>query len=124
MPRPFAEPAEVEAGELPHAVKAEAAGHDRVALEVTREEPEIGGDVEFGAQITLVECTAGFRDVGDPVHHQHRRQRQLGVAGSEELAFRTFQDLVISVARLPVDHEKSVSSFAVFPRGFNWWCAN
>jgi hypothetical protein len=37
----FAEPAEVEAGQLPHAVEAEAAGHHRIALEVAREEPEV-----------------------------------------------------------------------------------
>jgi hypothetical protein len=47
----LAEPAEVEAGELPHAVKAQAAGHHRIALEVAREEPEIRRDVEFGAQM-------------------------------------------------------------------------
>jgi GTP-binding protein len=39
-------------------------------------------------------CAAVFRDVGDPVHHQHGRFRQLRVAGAEQLPPRAFQKIV------------------------------
>ena len=38
----LAEPAEKEAGQLPQRVEAEAARHDRIALEMALEEPEVG----------------------------------------------------------------------------------
>src|SRR5690606_774194 len=82
----FAQPAEEEAGQLPHAVEAEATRHDRVALEVTGEVPVVRLHVVFGADIALVEGAAGFGNIGDAVDHQHRRQRKLCVAGAEKLA--------------------------------------
>ena len=44
----LAEPAEKEAEQLPQRVEPEAAGHDRIALEVAGEEPEVGLHVELG----------------------------------------------------------------------------
>src|SRR5690606_17542501 len=48
-----ADPAQVEADQLPHGVQAQAAGHDRIADEVALEEPEVRIDVEFGLDIAL-----------------------------------------------------------------------
>ena len=86
-----AAPAEVEAGQLPQAIEAEAAGHDRVAGEVAGEEPQVGGDVEFGHDMALAVQAAIFRDVGDAVHHQHGRFGKLGIAGAEKFAPRAFE---------------------------------
>src|SRR5690554_2476404 len=44
----FAEPGKVEAAQLPHRIHAQAAGHDRIALEVAFEEPQVRSDLEFG----------------------------------------------------------------------------
>ena len=71
---------------LPERVEAEAAGHHRIALEVAGEEPEVGLDVELGADLALAVLAAVLADLGDAVEHQHRRQRQLGVARAEQLA--------------------------------------
>ncbi len=43
------QPGQVETDELPHRVQAQAARHDRIALEVAVEEPEIRPHVQFGA---------------------------------------------------------------------------
>ena len=84
-----AEPAEEEARELPQGVEPEAARHDRVALEMAAEEPvetavarhrQLGGDLAFAVR------AARLGDGGDAVEHQHGGQRQLGVAGAEQLA--------------------------------------
>src|SRR5882762_7667014 len=72
-------PAEEEPQQLPHRVKAKAARHHRVALEMAGEEPEIGLHVELGHDLALAIFPAGVRDLDDPVEHQHRRQRQLRV---------------------------------------------
>src|SRR5690606_5328987 len=53
-----ADPAEVEADQLPHGVQAQAARHDRIADEVALEEPEVGVDVEFGLDIALAVVAA------------------------------------------------------------------
>src|SRR5690606_35663961 len=47
------EPAEEEADHLPQGVEAEAARHDRIALEMAAEEPEIRPHVELGAHEAL-----------------------------------------------------------------------
>ncbi len=44
-------------------------------------EPEVRIDVEFGADQALAVFAAGLVNLGDAVEHQHRRQRQLRVAG-------------------------------------------
>ena len=43
---------------------------------VAGEEPEVGADVELGDDMALAMLAAVGRDVGDPVHHQHRRRRE------------------------------------------------
>ncbi|MPL82870.1 hypothetical protein SDC9_28819 [bioreactor metagenome] len=99
-----AAPAEVEAGQLPQPVKAETAGHDRVAREMAFEEPQVRGDVEFGDDMALAMQPAIGRDLGDAVHHQHRRRRQLGIARPEQLAARAFQQILFPEARRKASH--------------------
>jgi len=53
---------------------------------MTFEKPQVGMDVEFRHHLTLAGLSAIFADGGDAVEHQHRRQRQLGIARPEQLA--------------------------------------
>ena len=39
---------------------------------------------------------AGIIDIGDPVAHQHRRQGQLRIAGSEKLTLRAGDKIVVT----------------------------
>ena len=58
-------------------------------------------DVELGHDMPLAMRAAIARDVGDAVHHQHRRLGQLRVAGAEKLATGAFQQIVaIEAARI------------------------
>src|SRR5262245_48672753 len=50
------------------------------------EEPEVGLYVELGDDPPPAVLAALFLDLADAVEHQHRRQRQLGVARAEQLA--------------------------------------
>src|SRR5215468_6142233 len=70
---------------------AQAAGHDRIALEMAGEEPKVRLELEHGADQALAILAAGFRDLGDAVEHEHGGQRQLGIAGAEEFASRAGQ---------------------------------
>ena len=67
--------------ELPHRVEAEAARHDRILDEMAGEEPEVGRDVEFGADEALAELAAALADLGDAVEHQHGGVGELGASG-------------------------------------------
>ena len=68
------------------------------------EEPEIGLDVEFGADKALAVGAAVFGDLDDAVEHQHRRQRQLGVALAEQLAAAAGQKVFIRELRASLAH--------------------
>src|SRR3546814_12344391 len=81
----FRSPGQVETGELPHRVHAQAAGHHRIALEVAIEEPQVRTYVHLGADLALAERAALAGNACDTVEHQHRRQRQARVAGAEHL---------------------------------------
>src|SRR3546814_6768199 len=81
----FAQPGQVETGELPHRVHAQAAGHHRIALEVAIEEPQVRTYVHLGADLALAERAALAGNACDKVEHQHRRQRQARVAGAEHI---------------------------------------
>src|SRR5690554_7630048 len=73
----IAEPAQVEADQLPHGVQAEAAGHDRVAFEMALEEPQVWMDIELGNDLALAEAAASVADVGDAIDHQDRKSTRL-----------------------------------------------
>src|SRR5438128_1804429 len=75
-----ADPAEVEADQLPERVETQAARHHRVLDEVAGEEPEVRIDVELGLDVAEAVLAAVVVDMGDAVEQQHRRRRQLGVA--------------------------------------------
>jgi len=79
-------PAEIKADQLPHGIEAEATGHDRIALEMTGEEPEIRVDIQFSNELALAVFAAHFADVNDAINHQHVRRRQLRITGPEQLA--------------------------------------
>lgn len=50
-------------------------------------------DVEFGLDLALAVFAAGFRNMQNPVDHQHGGQRQLGIARTEHAAVAAFQDV-------------------------------
>src|SRR5476649_1246400 len=97
-------PAEEEAQHLPQRVQRQAARHYRVALEVAEEEPEVRLDVEFGHDFALAEIAAGIVDLHDTVQHQHRRQRKLRVARTEQVAFGALDQVLESITVLFVAH--------------------
>ncbi len=99
-----ADPAEVEADHLPHRVQAEAARHDRIVLEMAAEEPQVRLHIELGPDQALAELAAIFADFGDAVEHQHRRQRQLRIAGAEHLAAAAGQQILVFVTAAPIQH--------------------
>ena len=68
-------PGEIEADELPHRVEPQATRHDRIAAEVTFEEPERRIDVELGPHFSLTEGAAVLRDVSNAIDHSHRPDR-------------------------------------------------
>src|SRR5437764_1345110 len=75
----LAEPAEEETGQLPQRIEAEAAGHDRIALEVTGEEPEVRLHRQRRTHMPLAVRAAVLGNLGDPIAHQHRRQWKLRI---------------------------------------------
>src|SRR5690606_21693737 len=96
----FTQPGQVETGELEHGVKAEATGHHRIAKEVAFEKPHGRVYVELGNDHTLAVGTALARDVGDAIHHQHRRGRQEGLAFAEHFTAPTVQQVItVDVSR-------------------------
>src|SRR5262245_61977141 len=86
-----AQPAQEEAKQLPKRIKTKAAGHHRIALEVAWEEPQVRLKVEHGTNQALAVLAPGFCDLRNAIEHEHGRERQLGVARTEQLAARTRQ---------------------------------
>src|SRR5262249_33017834 len=85
----------------------EAARHDRVALEMAGEEPEIRFQVEGGARQAPAVLPAGLRDLRDPVEHQHRRQGQLRVARAEQFSSPAGEQILVLLAVAPLLHQLS-----------------
>ena len=71
---------------------------------MTGEKPQVGLDVIFGADEALAEFAAIFANVGDTIEHQHRRQRQLGVALPKKLAAAAGQQVFLVKAVPPALH--------------------
>ena len=114
-----AEPAEEEARQLPQRVEPEASRHDRIALEMATEEPQLRLDVELGAHFALAMGAAGLGDVDDAIEHQHRRQRQLRVSGAEQVAAAAGQEIFVGEMGAPFGHARVDSlgfADAVAPR--------
>src|SRR4029078_829110 len=81
-----AEPAKEKAQQLPERIKAEAAWHHRIALEVAGEEPEVRPYIEHRAHQALTVLAAPFRDLGNAIEHQQRWQRKLRPLGEQVAA--------------------------------------
>src|SRR5438477_1226725 len=97
----LAEPGEEKAQHLPQRIEAEAARHHRIALEVAREEPQVGLHVELGPHPSLAVLAAVLRNLGNSLEHQHGRQRQLGIALAEQFTPPTGQEILVIVAHAP-----------------------
>src|SRR5436190_17310390 len=83
------EPAAKEAGQLPKRIEPQAPGHDGITLEVARPQPiqhGIAANIELGHDLALAVSAPRLRNAGDPIEHEHGRQRQLGVPAAEQLA--------------------------------------
>src|SRR5690606_16813093 len=68
------------------------------------EKPEIGFDVEVGADQSFSKLPAILVYIGDTIEHQHRRQRQLSVSRSELFPPDARQQPLIIFAAAPVRH--------------------
>ena len=88
-----AQQAQVKAEQLPGGVQAQATGHHRVAFEVAVEEPKVRANVQLGDDFAFAVAATGFGDMSDAIHHQHIGQRQACVAGAEQLAVGTGEQL-------------------------------
>ena len=53
---------------------------------MAREEPKLGVDIQLGHHMALAIGAAIGGNLGDPVHHQHGRQRELRVAKAKHFA--------------------------------------
>ena len=73
------------------------------------EKPKIRIDVELRAHASLAVGASGFGDLADPVEHQHRRQRQLRIAGSEQLAATAGDEILITETGTPFTHARGLS---------------
>src|SRR6185312_12441992 len=102
------EPTEEKADQLPKRVEPEAARHHRIALEVAQEKPEVRLHVELGADHALAVRAAGFGNFRDAVEHQHRRQRQLRIAGAEQLAAAASQQVLVLETVSPLVHRHNI----------------
>ncbi len=56
------------------------------------EEPKFRVDVQFGYDFTFAMFAAFGADMGNTIHHQHIRQGQAGIAGTEHFAVSAVQE--------------------------------
>src|SRR5436190_1037004 len=86
-PRPdgasISDAAKEEAEQLPQGIGPQAARHHRIALEVAGKEPQVRLQLQNGPHETPAVFSAGLGNFGNPIEHEHRRQRQLRVALAE-----------------------------------------
>src|SRR5437899_1120248 len=99
------EPAEEKSQELPQRIEAKATRHYRIALEMAGEEPKIRLHFQRRAHQTLAVFAARFRQLGNAVEHQHRRQWQLWSFG-KHLAPAAGQQVFEFKAVAPVFHRR------------------
>src|SRR6202035_1157008 len=103
------EPTQIAPRQWPKGIQAEAPRHHRTILEMAAEEPKIGVDVELRAHASFAVGASSFGDLSDPVEHQHRRQRQLRVARSEQLAATAGDKILVTETGTPFTHPRSRS---------------
>jgi hypothetical protein len=83
-----AKPAKKEADELPHRIKAKTAGHHGIVLKWHLKNQRSGLISRSAWNLAFAEQAAHIANARDAVEHQHRWQRQLGIARSEQFAPR------------------------------------
>src|SRR5436309_1285884 len=71
---------------------------------MTGKKPHISLDAELGADQSLAMLAPHFGDFADAIEHQHRRQRQLGIALAEQLAPAACEQILILIAAAPSLH--------------------
>ena len=108
-------PTEPVANGLPHRVEAKAARHHRVAREMACEEPQARINIQLTDDMPLAVDTAIHADLGNPVHHQHWRRRQLRISGSEIPTLARFEQVILRIAGL-----RRVIIVRTGHRGFSW----
>src|SRR5262245_36424300 len=84
---------------------------------MARKEPEVGLHVELGDDPPPAMLAALFLDFADAVEHQHRRQRQLGVARAEQLPASTGEKVFV-VELIPPLWHRSLSFLPASEGGF------
>ncbi len=92
---------------MPHGVQTQATRHDRIALEMAGEKPQVGADVQLSYNLALVVGAAPFTHVLDAVYHKHVGQGQLGILGAEYLAMTHLDQLVPGKAALSLAQLKN-----------------
>src|SRR5580704_8393013 len=75
---------------------------------MARKEPQIGFDGERRTHKTLAVGAAFLGDIGDAIEHQHGRERQLCIAGSEQLTASTCKKIFVFKARTAFRHRVKV----------------
>src|SRR2546430_9940614 len=75
------------------------------------EEPKVRLHIELGANHPLAVFPAGLGNFADAVEHQHRRQRQLRIAGAKQLAAAAGQQILVFVTAAPIQHSASLSQY-------------
>jgi hypothetical protein len=60
------------------------------------EKPEVGGDIKLGNNLPFTAGATLISDLYDAIHHQHIRQRQLGVAWAKHLTTTTLKQLLFA----------------------------
>ncbi len=65
----------------------------------------ISGDLDLGHDLTFAVRTACLRDAGNTLEHQHRRQRQLGVARTEQFAAAAGEEFLERIILLFLKHQ-------------------
>src|SRR6202034_2534581 len=79
--------------------------------------PKIRVDVELRTHAASAVGASSFRDLADPVEHQHRRQRQLRVPRSEQLSATAGEQILVTETRTPFVHARGLSLGPRAPRG-------
>ena len=85
-------------------VQPQTARHNRVAREVAIKEPEVRCNVELSDHMAFAVQATVTGNIGDPIHHQHWRGRQLSVSRAKQLAPRALQKILFVKAVWIVGH--------------------
>src|SRR5262245_33778070 len=75
---------------------------------MAKEKPEVWFYVELGPNHSFAVLAAFLADFGDAVEHQHRRQRQLRVAGAEQFPAAARQQVFVFEAVPARVHKRCV----------------